>query len=44
MNARNQIINALLNLCDQQEVLINQLQAQLAELKKKYESAEIAAA
>lgn len=39
MNARNQIINALLNTCDQQEVIIAQLQAQIAELKKKYEPA-----
>lgn len=41
MNARNQIINALLSLTDQQEVIIAQLQTQIAELKKKYEPAPV---
>jgi FtsZ-binding cell division protein ZapB len=38
MQEREQIINYLLQSVDQKNVTIAQLQAQIAELKKKYES------
>jgi hypothetical protein len=37
MNEREQIINYLLKASDQKDQVIAQLQAQIAELKKKYE-------
>jgi hypothetical protein len=37
INVREAIINVLLQQADQRDVLINQLQTQITEFKKKYE-------